>query len=256
MVAVTLVTVAYDSAEEIREYWGNVAISEQVEWVVVDNCPEKPTRVPQPHTVIRLARNIGFAGANNVGAAIARGEVLGFVNPDVRIDADGVAILAQHAIESRALVAPALCHADGEYQHNARGAPTLYRQIRHQISEKVSGQSRYLLKEPTRPTFVPWVTGAALFVRKDVFDAIGGWDHRFFLYCEDAELCLRAKTLGVPTVVVPEVRLLHGWRRASRSGQWQSKVRMIRSAYRLYRLFPQLLLPWSRLRRQLSALEH
>jgi GT2 family glycosyltransferase len=56
---------------------------------------------------------------------------------------------------------------------------------------------------------VDWVGGASMLVRRKVFDAIGGFDQRYFLYHEETDLCLRAKEAGFSTWYVPESRVMH-----------------------------------------------
>jgi len=58
-----------------------------------------------------------------------------------------------------------------------------------------------------------WVSGAGLFVRRDVFDELGGFDERFFLYLEDADLALRARGLGWSARFIVADPIVHasGW---------------------------------------------
>jgi GT2 family glycosyltransferase len=56
---------------------------------------------------------------------------------------------------------------------------------------------------------VPWVSGAALLVRREAFDTVQGFDEKFFLYFEDIDLCLRLRERFGPVVWAPEVTVLH-----------------------------------------------
>ena len=63
---------------------------------------------------------------------------------------------------------------------------------------------------------VDWVTGAFMFIRRRTYDDVGGFDERFFMYWEDADLCRRAATVGWDTAFLPAVGVLHLTGRASR----------------------------------------
>ena len=56
---------------------------------------------------------------------------------------------------------------------------------------------------------VDWAAGAALMIRRDVLDAIGGFDEAYFLYFEETDLCLRAAKAGWPTHYLPDARVMH-----------------------------------------------
>ena len=70
---------------------------------------------------------------------------------------------------------------------------------------KVSAKFRL----PSDPEPVPWVSGAALCCRRSTWDAIGGFDEKFFLYYEDVDLCLRASQAGWEVWHVPEAVISH-----------------------------------------------
>jgi GT2 family glycosyltransferase len=62
---------------------------------------------------------------------------------------------------------------------------------------------------------VDWLIGAAMIIRREAFDAVRGWDSRFFLYLEDVDFCLRLRRAGWSTVYAPDIALRHAHQRAS-----------------------------------------
>ena len=62
---------------------------------------------------------------------------------------------------------------------------------------------------PSQPQRVDWLAGASMMIRRAVFESIGLFDERFFLYYEETDFCLRAHGAGFPTWYVPESRVAH-----------------------------------------------
>lgn len=155
--------------------------------------------------MIRLEENSGFARGNNLGASAARGRWLALLNPDARAEPDWL----------ESLVAAADAHPD----------------VRHFASAQLvdgvegvldGGGDNYLLFG------IPWrggyrrsvadlpeqgwcfsPCGAGAFIRKDAFDALHGFDERFFCYCEDVDLGFRMQRQGFDCRFLPQARIHH-----------------------------------------------
>jgi N-acetylglucosaminyl-diphospho-decaprenol L-rhamnosyltransferase len=59
------------------------------------------------------------------------------------------------------------------------------------------------------PQPIDWVPGASMMIRREVFDALGGFDENYFLYFEETDFCFRARKAGFATWYVPESRVMH-----------------------------------------------
>jgi len=242
-VTVSLITVSHNSADTLRRCWGSASLPEGVEWIVVDNASTDDSRFAARELgakVIDAGSNLGFSAANNLGLEHATGRFIGFVNPDVVVDFDGLSDLEAVAREHGALVAPQLLNADGTEQPNGRGFPLLIAKVRHRLH---GGDTTYLLRsEDGRPRAVCWVMGAALLGDRAVFERLGGWDDRFFLYYEDKDIGLRAWQADVPVLLVPTARWKHGWARETTSLRWAPWRREIASMAKFYSRYPEFLL--------------
>ncbi|MFS4582229.1 glycosyltransferase family 2 protein [Phaeobacter sp. C3_T13_0] len=74
---------------------------------------------------------------------------------------------------------------------------------------------------PTKPTQLDWTAGASLMIRREVIDAVGGFDETFFLYFEETELCHRAARAGWSTHYLPESEVAHVGSASTGMKEWQ-----------------------------------
>ena len=129
-------------------------------------------------------QNLGYAEANNRGAAEARGDVLGLLNNDL-LFAPGwlepMLNLLTHPQHNAGLV--------GNVQRRVAGGEIDHAGIRLNLK----GQFEHVraLEAGSAWVRLPWVTGACMLIRRDLFDAVGGFDTRYRNGCEDVDLCFK-----------------------------------------------------------------
>jgi N-acetylglucosaminyl-diphospho-decaprenol L-rhamnosyltransferase len=163
--------------------------------------------------VVEVEGNPGFGAANNAGLELVREPVTALVNPDVELFDDGLARLAELAASHEALEVPRLLNADGSVQDSAHPLPgTLEAFVPALVP-------RPLLPSPLRHRYEPWrsdeerpvgwAIAACLAARTELLRRLGPFNPDAFLFYEDMELCLRAREMGVPTILRPDVRLRH-----------------------------------------------
>jgi N-acetylglucosaminyl-diphospho-decaprenol L-rhamnosyltransferase len=163
-------------------------------------------------------KNRGFAAACNQGAARVAAPFVLFLNPDVRVGADTVASAARYLDDpvncGIGVLGVQLLDCEGRVQASCARAPTaaallLQTLFVDRICPAVV--PRHFLSEwdhsDTRP--VDQVMGAFLMIRRALFDRIGGFDERFFLYYEDVDLCLAARQAGQTVVHYAGARAIH-----------------------------------------------
>ena len=215
---VDVVTVAYRSAEHLRACVEPLCGRYGIRVVVVDNdCPERsPDLVADlPLELVRMGRNAGFGAACNAGAAMGDAPSILFLNPDARIEPDDVRELAA------TLAGPGV-GACGPRILDARGGPVLSvrREPRlrsafaealflHHLLPDAAWASEIVRDGYDERHEAEWLSGAALCVRRDAFERVGGFDERFFLYSEDADLCRRLRDAGLAVVYEPRAVARH-----------------------------------------------
>ncbi|SMH41915.1 glycosyltransferase family 2 protein [Azospirillum agricola] len=158
-----------------------------------------------PLTVLRNDRNRGFAAACNQGAVDSRADHILFLNPDTELGpaslAPALAFLEEPANARVGIVGIRLRGEDGAIQRSCARAPTPSRLMAQSV-----GLDRAMPKQfpphfmqewdhgDTRP--VDQVMGAFLLIRSSLFESLGGFDERYFVYFDDVDLCLSARRAG------------------------------------------------------------
>lgn len=180
-----------------------------LEIIVVDNASAEADRdilesgLEQRARLIKSARNLGFAAGNNLGAQQAQGQYLFFLNSDVILTEDIFSRLEKvfRGDEKRGIVAPRLVNPDGSAQAKAYGPfPSL---------SYLFYKNLFRRHDNDFPKKIDWVSGAALCIKKDVFQLIGGWDDNFFLYLEDVDLCWSAHNQGYQVMIDQASQVTH-----------------------------------------------
>ena len=165
-----------------------------------------------PIKVVRNATPKGFAANHNQAFAHATGQYFCVMNPDIRLDNNPFPVLlACLKDRSAGIVAPLVLGANGEIEDSARRFPTPWRILR-----KAAGGVRTPDYVIGKECFYPdWVGGMFLLFPRGIFEKLGGFDQRYFLYYEDVDLCARLRLLGYEVVVCPQARVIHHAQRSS-----------------------------------------
>ncbi|MFO8013082.1 MAG: glycosyltransferase family 2 protein [Phycisphaerae bacterium] len=214
------------------------------ETIVVDNASGDGTvemvreRFPEVH-LIANAENRGFAAANNQGLAVSSGRHVLFLNPDTRPAEGALAVLVRtlDADAELGAVGPQLLNEDGSVQPSVRTDPTLA-SLLHQYTPLrllrvlAPAYHRYKRRDMDfgSAADVDTLMGAALCVPRGVLDEVGPMDERFFVYHDDADLCLRIRQAGYRVRFEPAARITHVG--GVSAGHAASGVLYLRSLYR------------------------
>ncbi|MFZ2187269.1 MAG: glycosyltransferase family 2 protein [Candidatus Moraniibacteriota bacterium] len=174
-----------------------------------------------PFLLIENGTNIGFGRGNNVGAKRAQGKLLGFINPDILWAGPHLRGIGGVFAEKKQIGILGMGMVDAKRREEAWSAgtePSLANLFRNNL---LAPQQSYW-KAPGL-SFPDWVSGGALFVQKDLFSLIGGFDERFFLYFEDVDLCKEARRRGFSVARSADHALIHLGGQSSHSPQLQKK---------------------------------
>lgn len=221
-----IILVNWNAGHQLRTCLDSVAAARREGFdlgrvVVVDNASSDGSAdglddLPLPLTVIRCPKNRGFAAGCNRGAAGSRADYLLLLNPDTRLLPDSLAVpLAYMEHNPQAGIAGVqLVNEDGSVKVSCACFPTPRRLYGQMIG------LQYLLPGIFPDHFLPaaehhhthevdQVMGAFFLVRRDLYEALGGMDERFFMYFEELDFSLRARQAGGRTVFLAEARAYH-----------------------------------------------
>lgn len=167
---------------------------------------------------VELGQNVGFAAACNAAARDARGKWLVFVNPDVQIKQFPARVLTEveGRFGARLAFGTILAGPHGPQRGSVRRLPT-YRRVLvealglDRLIPGLAGAGLFYRDETAIPPFsrVEQPIGAFFGIERELFFELGGFDERFFVYFEEADLALRASRLGIPIVLLPDLEVGH-----------------------------------------------
>lgn len=199
-------------------------VQSSFETIIVDNASHdgSATALAQhpskPH-VIALHENIGFGRANNLAAKHARGRYILLLNPDTVVLDGAIDALVDFAdaYPDAMIWGGRTVFADGSlYPTSCWGRMTLWNQfcrvtgltgVFSQI-EFFNGEGYGGWKHDTVRQ-IDIVSGCFLLIERNAWQALGGFDPHFFMYGEDADLCLRAQRMGAKPMVTPAATIVH-----------------------------------------------
>jgi hypothetical protein len=222
MTTVSIILVNYNGYEQTRKALGSIAThAPTCQVILVDNHSDENDvqRLRQEFPVVvfvQAGRNLGFGGANNLGTGKATGQYLLFLNNDTILSSDVPSKLGTLLDERQDVAAtgPRLLNTDGSLQMSFGYDPTILSEWKIKKLQRLSKENPAMFSKRMEPllehgTTVDWLTGAALMVRKTVFEEVNGFDDSFFMYFEDADLCRRIRERGWKVVYDQSCSLVH-----------------------------------------------
>ncbi|UKE72720.1 glycosyltransferase [Xanthomonas graminis] len=240
-----VVVVTYESGSTIDACLQRLRAAAEVAQIrVVDNASRDDTlAIVQRHALedrrvrfIANPDNPGFASACNQGAAASDAAWLAFVNPDLMVEADTLALLrAQVAALGDALLGVEQVDEHGRADAAVRRRdPDFAAMLRHPLA----GSRLALAADPAQPLQrVDAISGALMLLPRALFERIGGWDAGYRLHAEDLDLCRRARQAGATVAVCNRLRVLHVRGVSSRKRPWFVEWHKHRGLWRYFYKF-------------------
>ncbi len=251
MSQVSVITVSFNTKAYLLQALRSAVLAAgrvPLELIVVDNGSSDGSALavvqefPEARIVLS-SENKGFAWANNRGASEASGDLLLFVNSDV--------VFLDHAIETLAeylklnqdigAVGPKVLNPDGSLQFSGKRLPNVGTGVlvatglHYRLPWRRPWEDYYMLPESYATVQeVDHLTACCLMVRREVWDAVGGFDEGYFMYFEDIDWCLRARKMGHKLAYVPQASVIHRKAVSSSKRAYGTVLDYHRSARRFY----------------------
>ena len=199
-----------------------------LEIIIVDNASETEQKRDLEDGILKLKaenirillsdKNLGFGAANNLAAAQSRAPFLFFLNPDTIVINDVLRIFSDFMAQ-----APSNIGACGakllKPDLTANDSYGNFPGIRQELAMTGLG-FRFLMNNyqrniaiantaPERKSKVPYIVGADIFIRRDVFELLQGFDENYFLYYEETDLFRKMMTANLEAYILPEAEIIH-----------------------------------------------
>jgi len=228
---ISISIVTYNCQDTIQDtlstLFGVLSTNDKHNVFVIDNGSDDNTLMEIAPFLDRLTfiqspqGNIGFGAAHNLIINRLESDIHLIINPDIKmIDSDAITILcncfSNHS--DVGMTVPRILDEKGDLQYLCRRNPTVLdlalRFLPGHLFKK--REDYHMMKDMDygKPFDVPFASGCFMAIRTSLFRDLGGFDDRFFLYAEDADLTRRVNQVS-RTVYVPEAVVCHVWERAS-----------------------------------------
>lgn len=220
MTKISASIVIYNEDKEVlkRVIEDYLAIELDRELIIVDNSSKSTLREfcesYSGVTYVFSRKNIGFGAGHNLAFSYTskRSNLHLIINPDVYFDsAEMKEFLEWLATEKdKSLAIPKVLNPDGSIQNTVRNIPTLMALLKRKlhIDHDELSINMYQISE------IPFAHGCFMAFKTEVFEKLGGFDERYFMYMEDVDIFIEAKEYG-KTVINPTYKIYHQYRKGS-----------------------------------------
>ena len=189
MTKVSIIIVTYKSYDYLKSCLSSITGNYEI--IVYDNCPQKNNikKLFPKVKYISDPTNPGYAAANNNAAKIATGDYLFLLNPDTKILPSTIPSLLKTAKPNQ-ISACQIQNYSGQKTHHC-------------------GIGVDIFGFPVNNGKIFYAEGSALFISKNLFNKLGGFDNRYFMFHEDIDLCWRAWLSGAKVICQPQAKICH-----------------------------------------------
>lgn len=209
-------------AVESIEQYTDIAIKKVV--YIIDNADNEDDfqilRKYSDVTYIKTGKNLGFGGGHNYILQDIDSEYHAIVNPDIILHEDSFGIILNYMRKdaSVGICVPKLVDEKGNFLYVYRREITFFDMLVRFFFKKLF-KKRYLYHvmsdaDYTKPFQVPFAQGSFMIIRADLFKELNGFDERYFMYMEDADLCKRVNEIS-KVMYIPDTVVTHKWEKGS-----------------------------------------
>ena len=241
----SIICVNWNSVDYLRECIASIyENTSNLSWeiLVVDNASPQggvetlKDQFPEVK-IIKSSKNLGFAGANNIGFQQSAGEYVLFLNPDTKLIGPTLNILFDNIrkLPDAGIVGCKMLNTDLSVQITSiQKLPTILNQILNSEYLHLLWPScpiwniGPLFREQTQPTKVEVIPGACMMLRRSVFEEAGMFSEDYFMYGEDLDLNFKLKQAGYTNYYIGEAVIVHHGGRSSsqqKLNQWATVMK-------------------------------
>jgi len=212
---VTVSLVSHGHGEMVWRLVDQLVVCPEVTQIIVTlNIPETcPVLIGDKIHLVKNDTPKGFGANHNAAFALAKGKFYCVINPDIELTQNPFGALLSASIGHRiGLVAPLVVGASGLPEDSMRCFLTPWSMLKRALGVD---SGAYSLRQGGSDFTPDWVAGMFMLFRSEAYAKVGGFDERFFMYCEDADLCTRLWKRGYKIVGCLSASVIHNAQRAS-----------------------------------------
>jgi GT2 family glycosyltransferase len=219
---VNVIIITYHSKTIIEKCIDSLVASEgaKVSITVVDNASKDGTDalVEQKYpfvTLLRNRKNVGYSQAINKGVRNTNSDFVIIANADVVFDCDAVHKLIRYLNRNPevGVVGAQQVFPDGKWQRSYGNVPGIIDSVKNLVGittlHNLIRRFAWPRKIDKYPKNVGYIDGAAMAIRKEAYESVGGFDENFFFYGEEADFCFRLRKSGWGVVFLPLTHIIH-----------------------------------------------
>lgn len=222
-----------DSVNSINQAVGDYSY----EIIIIDN--HSPAKVPKDalkthaSLLIKNETNIGYGAALNQGAKIAKGKYLLLSNPDIVFQKNAIYLMVDKLEKDSTIgiIGPQFLDSNKKIQNVGSDIPFLLESVfSFSILNKLFQNNQYSRKyfitnfDRKKEREIPAIAGACMLIRKNIFNKVKGFDERFFMYFEEADICYRISKARLRVLYYPAAKVIHFVGRSSDNKKWIEKT--------------------------------
>lgn len=246
MTDISITIVAYNDEEDVRNAVCSIiehtVATIQKKIYIVDNSTEEnelESFASQQEEVFyrRPGQNLGFGAGHNFVLSELDSKYHAIVNPDIILTEDSFAILMKFMEEKKAgMAVPKMTDEKGNFQAVYRRELTVFDMgIRMFLSAHFKKRQAYHTMQDmdySKPFQVPFAQGSFLVIQTELFKKLHGFDTRYFMYMEDADLCRQVNQCS-SLYYCPDTTVIHKWERGSKKAGRLRRIHM-KSMFRYF----------------------
>lgn len=193
-----------------------------VDNVSTDGTPEYIEKNFPQTEIIRMKENVGFGAGHNAAIAVAESEYHAVINPDIVLIENSIKSMCDYMDENPdvGLLSPKICHPDGQVQILGKKDPHLKyifaSRLRGEEPGRLLREYAMLDCDLSKPVDIENASGCFMVFRTEALKKIGGFDKRYFMYFEDADITRSIRKIS-RAVYYPYTTVTHIWGRESKT---------------------------------------
>lgn len=213
--SVTVSIVSHGHGEMVRRLVEQVLMCPEVRQLIVTfNIPEPSFEFQDVRlTQVKNSSPKGFGANHNAAFNLASSEFYCVMNPDIELTCNPFAPLLGSLFDRHVgLASPSVVGANGLPEDNMRSFLTPWSMVKRLLGLDFGPNP---LQRDDSDLTPDWVAGMFMLFRSEAYAKVGGFDERYFMYCEDADICTRLWKIGYRVVGCLSVSVIHNAQRAS-----------------------------------------